>query len=160
MLRRIKEKKAFTLIELLVVIAIIGLLTSIILVNVGPSRKKARDAQRQSDVHQVSLAMELCYNEAGCGEGKDKYISTMGDPSGTTIGSYLTVPTDPIDDANYFYRWTTNSGNPAYQYYCFYVKLETKADTWFCASNKGVGEWTEAGGYEPDNDDCCRMDVN
>jgi len=150
----VKEKKAFTLIELLVVIAIIGLLTSIIFVNVGPSRKKARDAQRQSTVQQVSLAMELCYNE-DCGAGKDKYIDTAEEEAtGDIIGSYFTVPTDPVDSGDHKYQWTDGGE----QYYCFYVKLEAKADTWFCASNKGVSEKVYAG--PPTNDNCCGMDVD
>ena len=155
MLRRMREKKAFTLIELLVVIAIIGLLTSIILVTMGPSRAKARDANRQSDVHQVSLAMELCYNDdsPSC-NGKDKYIDTAADDAaGTIIGSYLTVPTDPMDSGEHKYKWTDGTD----QYYCFYVKLEAVADTWFCASNKGVSEKVYAG--PPTNDDCCGMVV-
>jgi len=157
MLRRIRKKKAFTLIELLVVVAIIGLLTSIILVAMGPSRAKARDANRQSDVHQVNLAMEMCYNDENCGAGKDQYIdTTAGEDKVSVIGSYLTVPTDPIDSGDYVYMWTEGTD----QYYCLYVKLEAETDTWFCASNKGVSKKTEASPYEPTNDDCCGMDIN
>ena len=164
MTKRLKREKSFTLIELLVVIAIIGLLVSIVLVSFGPTREKARDAQRQSDVKQVNLAMELCYSDENCGEGKDKYISTtngVSNAKGTVISTYLTVPTDPKDDEvnSYFYRWTTNSGDPAYQYYCFYAKMEAEDNTWFCASNKGVNEKTQVG-YTPSNDDCCGVDIN
>ena len=70
-----RRDRGFTLIELLVVIAIIGLLSSIVLVAVGPARVKARDARRQSDVRQVNLAMEMCYDDSGC-NASEKYIDT------------------------------------------------------------------------------------
>jgi len=159
------KSEGFTLIELLVVIAIIGLLTSIILVALGPSRAKARDANRQSDVHQVNLAMEMCYNDdnPSC-NGKDKYIVTVaGENTLLTIGSYLTVPKDPLDTGtpgDCQYRWTDGTE----QYYCFYVKLEAEADAWFCASNKGVSKKTAPFSCTPNtapcNNDCCGMDVD
>jgi len=43
------KQKGFTLIELLVVIAVIGLLSSIVLVQLGPVRERARIAKVQTD---------------------------------------------------------------------------------------------------------------
>ncbi|MBA7671954.1 hypothetical protein ES703_80123 [subsurface metagenome] len=71
------HKKGFTLIELLVVVAIIGLLTTIVLVNMRDARAKARDASIQSYMHQVRNAAEMSYirnNEnyaQVCDEGND-----------------------------------------------------------------------------------------
>lgn len=53
----------FTLIELLVVIAIIGVLASTVLASVNTARNKARTARRASDLKQISLALELYYND-------------------------------------------------------------------------------------------------
>lgn len=55
------SKKAFTLIELLVVVAIIGLMSTIVLVNIRESRFKARDSSIQSSMHQLRNAAEMSY---------------------------------------------------------------------------------------------------
>ena len=55
------HKKAFTLIELLVVVAIVGLLSSIVLVNIKGTRDKANDANIQSFMHQLRNAAEVSY---------------------------------------------------------------------------------------------------
>jgi prepilin-type N-terminal cleavage/methylation domain-containing protein len=151
-----KKKQGFTLIELLVVIAIIGLLASIVLVSLGPARKKARDARRQSDLRQINLAMEMCYDDSGCGGGGEAYPDTSaGADTLTSIGSYLNpVPKDPKDSGNQQYTWTDGTT----QYYCVYVQLESETDTWFCASNKGVKKKTQAT-YIPSNTDCCDVNV-
>ncbi|MFA6512195.1 MAG: type II secretion system protein [Patescibacteria group bacterium] len=57
------HKKGFTLIELLVVIAIIGVLSAIGLVSLNGAREKARDAQRVSDLAQMSTALVLYYDD-------------------------------------------------------------------------------------------------
>lgn len=104
--KRVFFRKGFTLIELLVVIAIIGFLASIVLVSMGNSRQKARDARRYQDLRQLQLAVELYANNTG------SYPSTGGQwwsvcngyttsgPNGwipnlapTYVGS---LPTDPL----------------------------------------------------------------
>lgn len=163
-----KKNKGFTLIELLVVIAVIGLLASIVLVSVGPARKKARDARRLSDVRQINLAMEMCYDDSGCA-GAEQYPDSENyandidkiDEDGTPL--YLDVPCDPLDtdcdtekgDDDHEYVWI----NGTTQYYCVYVQLEAPSDTtWACASNKGVAQQESAD--TPTKDDCCGMDVD
>jgi prepilin-type N-terminal cleavage/methylation domain-containing protein len=95
-----KEKKGFTLIELLVVIAIIGLLSSVVLVSLGGARQKARDARRNSDIRQISLAMEMCSDDTACSlgtrAGQYRAVTVASERlSGFTIPTYLpTMPTD------------------------------------------------------------------
>jgi len=60
-----KNKKGFTLIELLVVIAIIGLLSTMAVVSLNSARGKARDAQRLSDVKQLSTVIEMAAASTG-----------------------------------------------------------------------------------------------
>jgi len=60
-----KYKLGFTLIELLVVIAILGILATITLANFSTSQAKGRDAQRKSDLKQISLALEAYNTDHG-----------------------------------------------------------------------------------------------
>jgi len=53
------NKKGFTLIELLVVIGIIGILSSIVLVSLQTSRKKALDAAVKQELVQARTAIEI-----------------------------------------------------------------------------------------------------
>ncbi|HEY6022478.1 MAG TPA: type II secretion system protein [Candidatus Paceibacterota bacterium] len=46
-------RRGFTLVELLVVVAIIGILASIVIVNVSGSRAQARDAKRVEDLQSI-----------------------------------------------------------------------------------------------------------
>ncbi len=55
----IKNKNGFTLIELLVVIAIIGLLSTMAVVSLNVATARARDAQRLSDVKNMSKVLSL-----------------------------------------------------------------------------------------------------
>ena len=57
------KKEGFTLIELLVVIAIIGLLSTIVLVNMRNSKAQAQDAHIQTSMHQVRNAAEIIYTQ-------------------------------------------------------------------------------------------------
>ncbi|MBM4402498.1 MAG: type II secretion system protein [Candidatus Cloacimonetes bacterium] len=59
------NKKGFTLIELLVVIAVLGILASVVLVAINPTKRmqEARGAGKKNDVGQVALAVEACYTK-------------------------------------------------------------------------------------------------
>jgi general secretion pathway protein G len=57
-----KNHKGFTLIELLVVIGIIGLLATIITMNVQSARQKARCAKRRADIVSLQAPLEAYYD--------------------------------------------------------------------------------------------------
>ena len=59
------SNEGFTLIEILIVVAIIGILSSVVLVGLGPLQRQGRDARRISDLKQVQTGLELYYNKCG-----------------------------------------------------------------------------------------------
>jgi len=152
------NKKGFTLIELLVVIAIIGLLSSIVLVSLGPARKKARDARRQSDIRQIVTAMEMCLDDSGCGNGGYAAVTAAsgritGIGASTNFATYLSpLPSDPGGGT----AGCTDTGSSemaAGQYcgfasgagastYCIFARLSN--GTWITASAKGAQTMTTA----------------
>ncbi len=58
-------RKGFTLIELLVVVAIIGILATVVVVNMSSAQNKARDANIKSNISTVKTAANLYYLNNG-----------------------------------------------------------------------------------------------
>jgi type II secretion system protein G len=113
----------FTLIELLVVIGVIGVLAGVLVILIDPATqlKKARDANRKSDLSLIRSALELYRSDIGNYPSEDD-ITTGSAPKpldcnvsftgGTPPNTYMTkVPCDPLfpttpTSNNYFYAAT------------------------------------------------------
>lgn len=93
-----RKQKGFTLVELLVVIAIIGVLATLVLLQLGIARGRARDTKRIADVSQVRSAVEQYFED-----NNGTYPVAIDD---TNIGKYFSsgkVPMDPLTNSAYFY---------------------------------------------------------
>lgn len=119
-----KKNKGFTMIELLVVIAIIGILSSIVMVGLGDSKAKSRDAIRVGDLKSLSQAAEQYQLE---GENQFRFPISIGnldlyftDTNGDGDGER---PKDPKTGSDYSY-WASTSGPKEY---CFGAVMETEA---------------------------------
>jgi prepilin-type N-terminal cleavage/methylation domain-containing protein len=130
-------KRGFTLIELLIVIAIIGVLSSIVMVNVNTARAKARDTQRISDMGQLRIALELYYDSNGTyppGNGSLGALSIL-------VPTYIAkLPNDPLNTGTMPY-WDWVNQNTYYYWgpmvdniycgtlsYMLWYRLETKSN--------------------------------
>lgn len=97
------HQKGYTLIEILVVITTIGVLTSIILAALTPSRIRARDARRITDVKQLQGAINnffsVCYTYPA-----NLDVLRVGTSSCPVYVRVLTeLPTDPSSGLPYDY---------------------------------------------------------
>jgi prepilin-type N-terminal cleavage/methylation domain-containing protein len=59
------KREGFTLVELLVVIAIIGILATLLILQLGVARQRARDAQRVAHVNQIRTGLEFYFDSNG-----------------------------------------------------------------------------------------------
>lgn len=123
-----KNRNSFTLIELLVVIAIIGLLSSVVFINLGGVREKARDAKRMESLAQLQKAVELyndkyedvpLTNEYGGAEpgGQDTSNRNPDGSPGTDFMKFLTtggvmpsISLDPVNNDDHHYWFYVYNG--------------------------------------------------
>lgn len=115
-----KLARGFTLIEMLVVISIIGILATLVAANLNSARSRARDAQRKSDIKNISTALRIYYNDKGSYPANDGSNQMIACDPGTTscvwgtewnIGTTVymqTLPKDPLSSAQN-YRYTMGS---------------------------------------------------
>ncbi len=116
MIMQTKQQKGFTLIEILIVVAIIAILASVVLVGLGPTQQKGRDARRLSDLRETQNALELYYNQYGqyptvSGTGAAAWTALSTAITGANIGISQPLPNDPSSGATYYYspEGTNNS---------------------------------------------------
>jgi general secretion pathway protein G len=105
-----RSRKGFTLIEMLIVIAIIGILSSIVLVGLGPVQRRGRDARRQSDLRGAQNALELYYNKCGHYPGGAACEAASGEEWKSMVDAVVgagiginKLPNDPSSGKSYFY---------------------------------------------------------
>jgi len=116
-----KKSRGFTLTEIMVVIAIIGILVGVVLVAMGPVRKRAKDARIVSDMLQLQNLAENIYLDEGNYDKVDPALSLEIAAIGNDIstqGSSLII----------------EKASPAYKY-CAYASLVS--GSYFCVDYMG-----------------------
>lgn len=128
------KNKGFTLIELLVVIAIIGILAVTVLGALNSARVSARDSRRQSDIRNVTSAIEMYKND-----NNGNAPATLNALVPTYIAS---VPTDPntADNGGVAYAYDIGSGVNVTSY-AFCAKLSKGTSPFFCSVNGSTGNY-------------------
>ena len=93
------------MVELLVVISIIGILATLLLLQLGVARQRARDAKRIVDISQVRTAIELSYDDTG----QYPQVATYNALAALVVPKYMTsLPVDPLNNGNYSYNYAFN----------------------------------------------------
>ncbi|MBB4641031.1 general secretion pathway protein G [Rhizorhapis suberifaciens] len=97
------SENGFTLVELMVVIVIIGLLATVVVINVLPSQDRAMVEKTKADIATLSQALEMYRLDnltyPGAAEGLDALVTpppTLARPERYRSGGYIKkLPADP-----------------------------------------------------------------
>jgi len=109
-----KKKKGFTLIELLVVIAIIGILATIVIVNVNSARLKAQDTAIKGSLDSLRAGAEIFYDTGSTYVG----LCTSADYSKATTSIYAITSVMPTCNASSDGYVITSNLKTSSQYWC------------------------------------------
>ncbi|MFA4996088.1 MAG: type II secretion system protein [Patescibacteria group bacterium] len=145
-----KRKKAFTLIEILVVVSIIGILASVVTVNLIYAQKKSRNTKRIGDLEAMNNAIKQYYatennlpdNRASSGACIVGSSYGGGVCLGELISNYMAVlPTDPLNQPGNKYSYH-NYGT----YVTIFASLEPQQYGpfpygWNCSGDNSSGGW-------------------
>jgi len=152
-----KKQRGFTLIELLVVIAIIGLLATIVLVNLNTARAKARDTKRITDLKQIQLAVEMYYDDNGSYPNRHAYTTSNNCGNSNRwcdlendLSAYIDgLPRDPRGLQDTYRYYYDGGGLSDYPGYGLMARMEH-------SSNYRLVD--EDGGWYQGND-CCYYEI-
>jgi general secretion pathway protein G len=92
--RRRPSEAGFTLVELLVVLAIIGLLTTLVVVNVLPAQGRAQQQKAKADIALIEQGLQMWRIETGRYPTTEEGLAALTAP-GTMGAALARLPEDP-----------------------------------------------------------------
>ncbi|MBB3802874.1 general secretion pathway protein G [Xanthomonas arboricola] len=137
-----KRARGFTLVELMVVIVIIGLLATVVMINVMPSQDRAMAEKARADVAVLEQALETYrLDNLSYPSTEQGLQALLNPPSGLTRperyrqGGYIRrLPEDPWDHA---YQYRRPGRNGGFDVYSFGADGAEGGD----ADNADIGNW-------------------
>ena len=135
-----KNIQGFSLIEILVVLLIIGLLTTLVVVNVLPSQDKARVEKAKADIAIIENALEMYrldnYNYPTTDQGLNVLVKPL-DSNNTFSNVYIKrLPKDPWGND---YQYLSPGDNGVYDVFSFGADGEEGGEN----LNSDIGNWDE-----------------
>lgn len=119
--------QGFTIVELLIVIAIIGMLASIVLVQIQEVRKKQRDAEREQEIKTLQNALALYVSNATTYPITSGAVALTGTDSVSlaliNADAIRAIPIDPLNTGNY--RYVYNSADGATYTLTYYLETDS-----------------------------------
>lgn len=109
-----KKTCGFTLLELMVSIAIIGILASLMYINITGIKAKNRDAQRLIRVNEIVKALNIYYANAQLYPVAAEKLNVTGSDTMSlaleTAGAISQVPVDPMNSGSYVFGYQSTKG--------------------------------------------------
>jgi len=139
--RDMKIKKAFTLIELLVVIAIIGILATVVIINVASARGRANNAKVVNDMSVATRIAVQCNSEQWNVQIINANSPLEGDPLNsppwsvccsalTGWGSKCQTPAGPTGDWPYYPTQPSSTDGGIWQKWPYAVSVSSGKLVW------------------------------
>ena len=120
-----KNIHGFTLVELLVVMSIIGVLAAMGVTSFMTAQMRGRDAERKSDLKQISHALELYFSDHGVYPPANLVIKGSELTDGKTV-YFKEIPDDPTLNMDYIYRLVPSAPTQKYQLFAYLENTQDK----------------------------------
>lgn len=134
-----KEESGFSLIELMVVIVIMGLLTTIVVVNVLPSQDRAMVEKARTDVHLIEQAIELYRLDTRRYPSLEGGLDVLAAaPRGNSLRTEPYIRSLPLDPWGNPYQYLIPGENGAFDVFSFGADGRSGGD----GLNADIGNWT------------------